>query len=181
MEDKDEIKKKSINKLFKNYDYDYYIIRMKTRNEIKEKLGDKFYRNENYGSEFLDKEIIDYKLDNNLKSNILDYKVSEIWYALNENCIQNLQIIYKNRKDGSIKIQDTRNIYLPENNYIDYHEIKIPDYQEIHLIKKITGKNRDIGFNIKFGQKSYLIGYKSYCLFFLKKMLKLKNLRIRFY
>ena len=99
-------------------------------------------------------------MDNNLKNNILDYKVSEIWYALNKKGIQNLTIIYKNRKDGTIKIQDITNICLPENNYDNYYnEIKIPDYQEIHLIKKIKGKNRDIGFSIKIGQISYLIGY----------------------
>ena len=95
-----------------------------------------------------------YGLPKKLEKNIFKYKIAKIIYTLNSNCIQSLQIIYKNRNDGSlITVENDDCIIENKKKYI----IKFPDCLEIKLLG--VEKEKDIGFTIQCGNEIYDIGY----------------------
>lgn len=98
-----------------------------------------------------------YGLPKKLEKNIFEYKIAKIIYTLNSNCIQSLQIIYKNRNDDSlITVENDDCIIKNKKKYI----IKFPDCLEIKLLGVEKEKEKDIGFTIQCGNEIYDIGYK---------------------
>ena len=64
-----------------------------------------------------------------LKKKILDYHIYKILYSLNQNqCIQSLKIIYKNRNNGQEMVLDSENSHL-QNEKIE--EFVLQDMEEI--------------------------------------------------
>ena len=64
-----------------------------------------------------------------LKKKILDYHIHKILYSLNQNqCIQSLRIIYKNRNNGQKMVLDSENSHLPDEKI---EEFVLQDMEEI--------------------------------------------------
>lgn len=99
-----------------------------------------------------------YKLNNRLKSNIMNYKISKIIYTLNSHNIQSIEINYKNRSNGIIEIYDINN-HLSSSNSKKF-EINFPDTDEIKLLDIYNKNSKNIGFKIICNQKNYIIGRK---------------------